>query len=43
MPWFDDFHKNDHIFIIIMDVIKDECGVEVSLIISIWKTDDGLW
>jgi hypothetical protein len=42
-PWFKNSQKSNSVFIIFMDIIKVECGLKISIIISICKLDDGFW
>jgi hypothetical protein len=41
-PRFDDFYKSNPIFIILVDIIKVECGLEMGLIIFIYNADNGI-
>jgi hypothetical protein len=41
-PGFDDFYEGNPVFIILVDVIKVECGLEMGLIIFICKPDNGI-
>jgi hypothetical protein len=41
-PRFDNFYESKPVFIILVDVIKVECGLEIGLIIFICKPGDGI-
>jgi hypothetical protein len=41
-PQFDDFYESNDVFIIFVDVIKVECGLEMGLIIFICRPDNGI-